>query len=83
MMGQFDDSFEHMKAFFPNQPPQEIQRYWTFIKHQDGSFNTEEVRKPEQVIREKGPTELELAHFEAVLTLNSGENWWKSKDWDE
>jgi hypothetical protein len=90
-MGRFDGSFDHMRALFPNQTPQEIQRHWTFIEHRDGPSNTEvqqttateEVRKPEQMIREKGPTELEIAHFEEVLTLNFGENRWKSQDWDE
>jgi hypothetical protein len=91
MMDRFDGSLEHMKAFFPNQTPQEIQRRWVFIKHQEGSSNTEvpqtiiteEAQTPEQIIPKRGPTELEIAHFEEVLTFSFGDNWWKGQDWDE
>jgi hypothetical protein len=91
MMDRFDGSLERVKEFFPNQTPQEIQQHWAFIKDRDGSspaegqqtITTEDAKTSEQMIRERGPTELEIAHFEEVLTSRFGEDWWKSHDWDE
>jgi hypothetical protein len=90
-MNRFNGSLEHVKTFFPNRTSQEIQRRWIFIKHQNDYSNTEvqrrimtEETKPfEQMIGKRGPTELEIADFEEVLTIDFGANWWKSDDWDE